>query len=225
MLNSQTTLAQRLLPQTGILRQSYVRNGFLVLAGTMLMALCAQISIPLPFTPVPITMQTFGVLIIGALFGPRLGAITMVVYLLEGLAGLPVFAQGRNAWAPSSIGVPVIIGPTAGYLFSYPIAAALVGALANRGWDRNVMSAVPAMLLGNLVILGCGFVWLAAANYLVGGAVSLWALAQLAVIPFLAGDAFKIVLAALALPGGWALLNSIKKEREYPSFSPGRDDS
>ncbi|NOK59686.1 MAG: Biotin transporter BioY [Chloroflexi bacterium AL-W] len=214
MLNSHTTLAQRLLPQTGILQQSQVRNGLLVLAGTMFMALCAQISIPLPFTPVPITMQTFGVLIIGALFGPRLGAITMVVYLLEGLAGLPVFTQGRSAWSPSSIGVPVIIGPTAGYLFSYPIAAALVGTLATRGWDRSVMSAVPAMLLGNLVILACGFIWFAAANYLIGDAVSLWALFQLAILPFLAGDALKIALAALALPGGWALLHSIKKDRE-----------
>lgn len=203
MLATNTTLAQHLLPRTNPL----ARDIGLAIAGSVLMALCAQISIPLPFTPVPITMQTFGVLLIGALYGPRLGALTMVLYLLEGLAGLPVFAQGRNAWTPSSIpGIPVIIGPTAGYLFSYPLAAALVGFLAQRGWDRRVVTAIPAMALGNGVILLFGFIWLAIATSLLKGAVSLPALLNAAVLPFLPGDAFKLLLAALALPGGWALL-------------------
>ncbi|GAB4212004.1 MAG: biotin transporter BioY [Roseiflexaceae bacterium] len=201
------TLAQRLLPRSGALERPLVRDGLLVLAGTLLVALCARISVPLPFTPVPITMQTFAVLLIGALYGPRLGAVTLLAYILEGMAGLPVYANGLNAWSPSSLpGLPVIIGPTAGYLLSFPLAAALVGALAARGWDRRVSSAIPAMLLGNLVILLCGFAWLASALALVRGSADLGALLNSAVLPFLPGDALKILLAALALPGGWALL-------------------
>src|SRR6266540_4954408 len=152
MLNARTTLAQRLVPRTGALAQPLVCDGLLAIAGTALLALCARISFPLPTTPVPVTMQTFAVLLLGALYGPRLGAITMVLYLAEGLAGLPVFAGGRSAWSPSSIpDLPVIVGPTAGYLVATPLAAALVGALAARGWDRRVISSIPAMLLGNLV--------------------------------------------------------------------------
>jgi biotin transport system substrate-specific component len=207
MLTARTTLAQHLVPRSGILARPLVRDALLVLAGTALMALSARISFPPPTTPVPITMQTFGVLLIGALLGPRLGAITMLVYLLEGLLGLPVFSFGRSAWSPSTVpGLPVIIGPTAGYLFAMPLAAALVGALAQRGWDRRVLTALAAMTLGNLVILLCGFAWLAAANALLGRPVELATLFGAAVLPFLPGDAIKIVLAALALPGGWALI-------------------
>ena len=209
MLETRTTLARLLLPRTAMLEQPLVRDGLLAVAGAALVALCAQISFPLPTTPVPVTMQTFAVLLVGALYGPRLGAITMLVYLAEGLAGLPVFAVGRSAWSPSSVpALPVIVGPTAGYLFACPLAAALVGALAARGWDRRVASAVPAMLLGNLAILLCGFLWLAAATWALKGAVSIGALLATSVLPFLPGDAIKLGLAALALPGGWALLRT-----------------
>ena len=207
MLNARTTLAQRLLPRAGVLERPLVRSSLLAVAGTALLALCARLSFPIPTTPVPITMQTFAVLLLGALYGPRLGALTMLLYLAEGLAGLPVFAGGRSAWSPSSIPVlPVIVGPTAGYLLAWPLAAALVGALARRGWDRRVRSAIPAMLLGNLVILLCGFAWLAGATYLLTGALNIPALLAASVLPFLPGDAIKLLLAALALPGGWALL-------------------
>ena len=205
--SSYDTLAQRALPRRGVFASQIVRDGALAAAGSLLMALCARISFPLPTTPVPVTMQTFGVLLIGALYGPRLGALTMLLYLAEGLAGLPVFAGGRSAWSPSSVpGLPVIVGPTAGYLLSWPLAAALVGALARRGWDRRVRSAIPAMLLGNLAILLCGFAWLAGATYLLTGALNIPALLAASVWPFLPGDAIKLLLAALALPGGWALL-------------------
>lgn len=211
---SQPTLAQRLLPRRGALERPLVRDGLLVLAGTALMALCAQISLTLPGTLVPFTMQTFGVLLIGALYGPRLGALTLAAYLLEGLAGLPVFAMGTSAWSASMFpGLPVILGPTAGYLLAFPLAAALVGALATRGWDRRVASALPAMLLGNLVILLCGFAWMLAAVALVRGAFDPAASFARAVLPFLPGDAFKILLAALALPGGWALLGARRDQR------------
>ena len=209
-VSSPGTLAQRLVPARGALQRPFVRDGLLVLAGSLLMALTAQISIPLPFTPVPITGQTFGVLLIGALLGPRLGALTMLLYLAQGLMGLPVFAGGRSAWTPSSFpGIPVIIGPTAGYLFSYPIAAAVVGALAHRGWDRRVRTALPAMILGNIIILALGFLWLAGATALFRGSFDVLALLNMAVLPFLPGDAIKILLAALALPGGWQLLGML----------------
>ncbi len=201
------TLAQRLLPAAGPLAHPLLRDGLLVLAGSLLMAICARISFPIPGTTVPVTMQTFAVLLLGALYGPKLGAITMLAYLAQGLMGLPVFAYGFSAWTPSpAAGVPVILGPTAGYLWSFPLAAGLVGWLANRGWDRQVQSAVPAMLLGNLVILSFGFGWLAIASYLLSGSLNVGALVLAAVVPFLPGDLFKLMLAALSLPGAWKLL-------------------
>ncbi len=108
-----------------------------VLAGSALVALAAQLRIDLPFSPVPVTGQTFAVLVVGAVLGARLGAAALLTYLVEGLAGLPVFAGGTSAWTPSSAGVPVIAGPTAGYLVGFVAAAAIVGALAERGFDRT----------------------------------------------------------------------------------------
>lgn len=201
------TLADRLVPSEGALARPLVRDGLLILAGSVLMALLAQISIPLPFSPVPITGQTLGVYLIGALLGPRLGALTLLAYLGQGLLGLPVFALGRSAWSPSSVpGLPVILGPTAGYLLAFPIAAFVVGLLANRGWDRRVRTAIPAMLIGELIILALGFTWLVAATTMLTGGANIPALVGAAVLPFLPGAAVKITLAALALPGGWRLL-------------------
>ncbi|MCU0495654.1 MAG: biotin transporter BioY [Chloroflexaceae bacterium] len=201
------TLAQRLLPRRGVLERPWIRDGLLVVAGTLLMILSARISFPLPTTTVPVTMQTFAVLLLGALYGPRLGAITMLTYIGTGLLGMPVFSLGRNAWTPTPFfGLPLIVSSTAGYLYSYPLVAALVGWLANQGWDRRVRSAIPAMLLGNLVILLCGFAWLAGATALFTGTLDIPALLMAAVVPFLLGDAAKLLLAAFALPGGWLLL-------------------
>lgn len=201
------TLADRIVPARGPLANPLARDGLLILAGSALMALLAQISIPLPFSPVPITGQTLGVYLIGALLGPRLGALTLLAYLAQGLLGLPVFALGRSAWSPSSVpGLPVILGPTAGYLFAFPIAAFVVGLLANRGWDRRVRTAIPAMLVGELIILAMGFSWLVAATALLTGSANVPVLIGAAVLPFLPGAALKITLAALALPGGWRLL-------------------
>jgi biotin transport system substrate-specific component len=168
-----------------------------VVLGSLLVAVCAQISLPLQ--PVPITGQTLGVLLVGALLGSRRGVASLLVYLAEGLVGLPVFAGGTSAWSPSVVpGVPVIAGPTAGYLLGFVLAAGLVGWLAERGWDRRVWSAALAMVVGNLVIYACGLAWLArfvpAAGLLGAG-----------LLPFLPGDAVKIALAAAALPGAWQL--------------------
>jgi len=165
----------------------------LVIAFGTLMAAFARISIPLQ--PVPITGQTLGVLLTGALLGSRRGGMAMLVYLGEGLLGLPVFALGHSAWTNIG-GFPVIIGPTAGYLFSYPVAAFVVGFLAERGWDRSFSRAVVAMLAGEVAIYAFGLSWLA---HFVGLRNTL----QLGLLPFIPGDALKLLLAAAVLPSGW----------------------
>lgn len=178
------------------------RDIVLVLAFGTLMGLLAQVAVPLPFTPVPVTGQTLGVLLIGALLGSRRGGAAMLVYLAEGLAGLPVFSEGTTAWTLTRLGVPVIVGPTAGYLLAFPVAAFVVGWLAERGWDRRLSTAACAMLLGQAIIYAGGLSWL---SYFVG----LDRAVPLGMLPFLSGDAVKLVLAAVALPGGWQLLSRL----------------
>lgn len=175
------------------------RDILLVVAFGTLMGALAQIAVPLPFTPVPVTGQTLGVLLIGALLGSRRGGAALLVHLAEGLAGLPVFAEGNTAWTLTRMGVPTIIGPTAGYLFAFPVAAFVVGWLAERGWDRRPLTAAGAMLVGQAVIYAGGLSWL---SFYVGVASAI----PLGMAPFLPGDAVKLALAAAALPGGWQLL-------------------
>ena len=160
-----------------------------VLLGSLVVAACAQVAIPLPWTPVPMTMQPFGVLLVGLLLGPRLGAAAMIGYLLEGAAGLPVFVPGFGGLLP--------LGPSAGYLLSYPFVAWVVGALAGRGFFR----AAAAAALGDALILLAGAAWLLLVTH-----ASLAHVLAIAVLPFLAGDAVKVLLAA-GLAGGrfhWA---------------------
>ncbi len=176
------------------------RDAFLALAFSLLTALSAQVTIHLPL--IPLTMQTFSVLLAGALLGPRLGALAMLLYLVEGLAGLPVFAEGRSAWTPSTLpGVPVILGLSAGYLLSYPFAAALVGGLATRGWDRRPLTMLAAMLLGSVIVFALGAGWLA---HFVGPAHAFTG----GVLPFLPGDVVKALLAAGLVPLGWKWLGA-----------------
>ena len=169
----------------------WIRSLALVVAFSLLTALAAQVVIPLPL--VPITGQTFAGLLTGALLGPRLGALAMFAYLIEGASGLPFFAAGG-----SGVG-HLLFSPTSGYLLSYPVAAFVVGLLAGRGWDRRFITAAAAMGLGSLVILLSGWAWLARFT----GAAFAW---DHGVAPFLIGDAIKIVLAAAVLPSGWMLL-------------------
>lgn len=180
-------LAIQALPRGGILR-----DALLVLCLSFFTALTARIALPLPFTPVPVTGQTLGVLLTGALLGSRRGAAAMALYILEGAAGLPVFAFGRS-------GLAVILGPTGGYLLGFVVAAFVVGLLCERGFDRRVLTATGAMAVGNLCIYVLGAAWLA-------GFIGLPAALMQGVLPFLLGDAFKIAIAALAMPGGWYLL-------------------
>ena len=175
----------------------WTRSALLVVGFSLLTAAAAQVVVPLPFTPVPLTGQTFAVLLTGALLGPRLGALAMLAYLAEGAAGLPFFRGGAG-------GVGHLMGPTAGYLFAFPAAAYVTGYLAERGWDRRFLTAAAAMALGSLVILACGWAWLAL--MFKGGAEAF----RLGVVPFLPGDLVKVALAAAALPAGWALLRRLK---------------
>ncbi len=189
---SSGTLARELLPRRGILEQAWAWNTLLVVGGSLFVTLCAYIRIPLPFSPVPVTAQTMGVLLIGSLLGSRLGFITLLFYFLQGLIGLPVFAGGEAGWT-------YIQGATLGYLVAFPLAAALTGWLAERGWDRRVHTMVLSMVLGSLVIYGLGVAWL---STLVGLQTAL----VVGMLVFIPGDIVKVVLASIALPGGWRLL-------------------
>jgi biotin transport system substrate-specific component len=170
-----------------------MHNVALILAFSLVIALSAQIAFPIPFSPVPITMQTLTVLLTGMLLGSRLGTLTLLAYLAEGIAGLPVFAFGTS-------GIAVLFGPTGGYLIGFVAAAGLVGFLAERGWDRRRVTTFLAMIGGNLAIYACGAGWLG--FYL----SSLSEAIMVGVLPFLIGDAMKIALAVILLPGAWALL-------------------
>lgn len=190
-----STLAQAAVPRGGLLRDALLVVGF-----SLLTALCARIVIPLPFTPVPITGQTFAVLLTGAALGARRGAAAMGLYVLEGLVGLPVFAGGAS-------GLARLLGPTGGYLLGYIAAAYLTGTLAERGWDRTVRWAAAAMAAGNVVVYLFGVPWLALVPRVVGGVPLGWERAvTLGLLPFIPGDLIKLAAAAVALPGAWALV-------------------
>lgn len=169
----------------------------LVLGASLFVALMAQASVRLPFSPVPITGQTFAVLLVGAALGSKRGAAALLAYLLEGAAGLPVFAGG-------TAGPAVLFGPTGGYLAGFVLAAWLVGWLAEHGLDRAVPTALLIFLAGDALIFAGGLIVLALfvglPNVLAAG---LW--------PFLAGDAIKIALAALALPAAWQIVRAVDR--------------
>ena len=172
-------------------RVSPLQNALLVLGGSLLVALCAQVSLPLPFSPVPITGQTFAVLLLGAALGPLRAAAALVLYLAEGAAGLPVFAPGGLP------GAARFLGPTGGYLLAFPLAAFLVGWLVLRV-PRRWWTLLGAALLAEGFILASGTAWLKA---LTGAA---WSEALgLGFLPFVPGSFFKAALLALLLPASW----------------------
>lgn len=163
----------------------------LVVAGSGLIGLGAQLKVPLPFSPVPVTGQTFAVLLVAAALG-RLGLASVLLYLVEGAIGLPVFAGGAS-------GIAYLTGPTGGFLIGFALAAAIVGSAAERGWDRRLATSVAAMLLGEVAIYACGLAWLARFPLPVP-------LLQAGLIPFIPGDLVKLALAALALPAAWRVV-------------------
>jgi biotin transport system substrate-specific component len=188
MTSHTVTLTDVLVSRRGLARDLVLIGG-----AVWVTALAAQVTVFLPFTPVPITGQTLAVLLCAAALGSRRGAIAQLAYLGAGSAGIPVFA----AWGR---GLP--IGPTGGYLLGFVAAAYVVGLLVERGWDRRMRTACLAMLAGNAVIYAFGLPWLA---LFVGGplgkvlALGLW--------PFILGDLVKIALASALLPSAWTLVS------------------
>src|SRR5215207_6073373 len=178
-----------------------------VLFVTALTAIAAQVSVPLPFTPVPFTLQPMVVLIGGAALGARLGMASQVLYLALGMAGFPVFAV-----SPLPQGILRLLGPTGGYLMSYPFAAYLTGALAERGFDRNYRTSVVAMAAGLAVIFACGVAWLAWFTRPVPAGLD--GALRTGLYPFIPADIVKICLAAGVLPSIWALLGRRSQARD-----------
>jgi biotin transport system substrate-specific component len=173
---------------------------------TVLTAAAAQISFPLPFTQVPFTFQPMVVLVGGLVLGSRLGFASQVLYLMAGIAGLPVFAA--SVTLPPGVGR--LLGPTGGYLMAYPIAAFVVGSLAERGWARRYATSLAAMLVGLGLIYLSGSVWLAYFARLISGSAAVGLTAALAsgVYPFVLADLGKLAAAAGITPGLWRLLGT-----------------
>lgn len=182
------TLSTRILPAVS----QKMRDLLLVTAGALFVAALAQVKIPLPFTPVPLTGQTFAVLLVGAALGAKRGFGSLSLYLAFGALGLPFFAGGAS-------GLSYMTGSTLGYLVGFVAAAALTGFLAERGLDRKVSTAVLAFLAGQAIIYVFGIAWL---TVFLGFQKALLA----GLVPFLLGDALKIGAAALALPAAWKLV-------------------
>ena len=178
---------------------TWLRNAGIVMLGSAFVAACSHVALPLWFTPVPLTMQPFAVLLLGLLLAPRLAATTLAAYLVEGAVGLPVFAPGFGFGA----GMAHLFGPTGGYLLSYPAATMLISYLWHRS-SRGFTAATISAALGNVVILTCGFLWISAYSH--ASAKTAFALA---VLPFLPGDALKVVAAA-ALATGFHRIRSRK---------------
>jgi biotin transport system substrate-specific component len=182
------TLSTRYFPRTA----AWLRDLLLITISALFVAAFAQIRIPLPFTPVPLTGQTFAVLLVGAALGSKRGTASLALYTVMGALGLPFFAGGTS-------GLAYMSGPTLGYLIGFIVAAYVIGRLAERGLDRSVRTSLVPFLIGTLVIYLFGAGWLAV----------LFGLEQalaLGVLPFLLGDAIKMVLAALALPVAWKFI-------------------
>lgn len=197
MLSVQTahpTLGQQLVGS----HSNLLTKMLMVLVGSLALWVSAKIQIP--FYPVPMTMQTTVVFMIGMAYGWRLGGLTIMLYLFEGAMGLPVFSGTPE----KGLGLVYMMGTTGGYLLGFFFAAVLLGWLAEKGWDRNYISTAVAMILGNAVIYSFGLLWL--------GSVVGWdkPLLEWGMLPFLMGDAVKLALASLLLPTVWKLLGNHK---------------
>jgi biotin transport system substrate-specific component len=187
------TLRLAIFPRGGLLT-----DALLVLAGTTLVALAAQISIPLPFTPVPITGQTFAAVLVGASLGAARGFASLLIYLLVGIAGAPVYADQGHGWE-------TITGASGGYIVGFILAAAVTGWLAERRWDRRFSSALGAMLTGNVLIYLVGLPWLAVVLD-----TSLERTLELGLYPFVPGDMLKLYLAGALLPSAWKAVERLR---------------
>jgi biotin transport system substrate-specific component len=196
------TIGDFLVPiRVGERLSSRARHVALIVAGALLIYLSALVVIPIPGNPVPITGQTFGVLLVGGALGFRRGLAAVLLYVLLGVVGLPFFAEGKG-------GLTVILGASGGYLIGFILAGALVGRLAELGWDRHLAGAVGAMVIGNALIYVVGLPWLAfVAHFDATTAV------QKGLVPFIFGDILKLVLAAVVFPAAWWVVGRRPGER------------
>jgi biotin transport system substrate-specific component len=196
------TIGDFLVPiRVGERLSSRARHVALILAGALFIYLSALVVIPIPGNPVPITGQTFGVLLVGGALGFRRGLTAVLLYVLLGVIGLPFFAEGKS-------GLTILVGASGGYLLGFIVAGALVGRLAELGWDRHLAGAVGAMAIGNALIYVFGLPWLAyVAHFDVTTAV------QKGLVPFILGDVLKLVLAAIVFPAAWWVVGRRPGER------------
>ena len=198
-INGSQALVQRYWPVReqagmggGALRAA-LRAGALIAFGSLFLAVMAQIKVPM--WPVPITLQTFAILLLGLTYGFRLGTATILAHVAQGALGLPVFAGGTG-------GIAVLMGPTGGYIAGFVLAVVLTGWLADRGWSRRILPAIAALVIGNLAIYALG------AGYLNAAFLGDWQKTlAVGVLPFLLGDALKIGLAVSVLQLGWRRRN------------------
>jgi biotin transport system substrate-specific component len=172
-----------------------IYDAIIVVCGSLLVAFSAQLKFYLPLSPVPVTAQTFVVLVLGILLGSRRGVLTMLAYLAEGAFGLPVFAGG--------IGLAAILGPTGGYLLGFIVSAYVIGLLAEMGWDRKIVTTIAAMIIADAILLTFGFAWLAILTNVKTAFIT-------GIVSFIPGDIFKVMLAAMVLPGLWKLIGGQK---------------
>jgi biotin transport system substrate-specific component len=185
-----------------LLDRSRVRDVVAVVGFALLTAAAAQISIPLGFTPVPLTGQTFAVLLAGGVLGSRRGGLSMLLYVALGAIGLPFYAEGTGGWTAAT-------GATAGYLVGFVVAAFVVGLMAEHGQDRKLSTSIPAFIAGTMIIYTIGAGWLA---YDLGlpltAAAGEPSAISLGVAPFLVGDVLKALLAGALLPAAWRVLDA-----------------
>jgi biotin transport system substrate-specific component len=194
MNDQAATLRLAVFPRSGVLVDVLLAFG-----GAAFVGLAAQVSRHLGFTPVPITGQTFAVLLVGAAYGSVLGAASMSIYLLLGIAGVPWYSEQKHGWE-------VFSGATGGYIVGFVLAAAVTGQLSERGWDKKFSSSIAAMLTGSVVIYFCGALWLHHDLHLSWNTTLVDG-----VYPFVPGDIVKLYLAAAALPAAWTLVRRIRK--------------
>ena len=185
-VNQIATLRSALVPRTTLLTQA----GF-ILGGTFFLGVMAQIAIPIPGSPIPVTGQTLAVLLLGTAYGASLGFATFAFYILMGILGAPIFASGSH-------GLARFTGPTGGYLAGMLLASAITGALAGRKWDQKILTVIPTMLIGDVIIFTAGLFWL---HHATAQSWS-WTFSK-GFTPFILGEAIKIVIASTALPTVW----------------------
>ncbi|MEY4455524.1 MAG: hypothetical protein RL534_792 [Actinomycetota bacterium] len=189
-----STVTPSNLSATVLPRTSAISKGLLVFGGALFLAALAQVVIPVPGSPVPVTGQTLGVLLLATAYGANLGAATFALYLLIGLAGAPVFANQGH-------GIERLIGPTGGYLVGMLIASWVLGALAGRKWDQRFLSAITTMFIGNVIIFTFGLIWL----HEYTGKDWAWTFSA-GLTPFIFGEILKIVIAGTSLPALWKVV-------------------